>query len=145
MAFVLFLVTLNCVIVACGRYFVLKGQSPVTEIKSIMNEMSELNYRELNLSDKPQMQALCLECFPIDYPDYWYYNLLEEPDEWTFTQGAFELTTGRMVGMIVGQIQSLDQLEDEYGYALEEGSSSDLVMYITIFGKLYISVKSLDS
>lgn len=99
-----------------------------------MNEMAELNYRELNPSDKSYMQGLCLECFPIEYPESWYDELLSG-DQWTYTQGAFELHTGRLVGMIVGQVQTLDQLEGEYGYVLEVGSSSDLVMYITIFGK----------
>lgn len=102
-----------------------------------MSELPEhqLYYRELTPLDKPYMQGLCLECFPIDYPDSWFDDLLRD-DGWNYTQGAFELGTGRMVGMIVGQVQTLDHLEGEYGYVLEEATPrSELTMYITIFGK----------
>lgn len=96
---------------------------------------SQLYYRQMSFEDKPSMQALCLECFPLEYPDSWFDGLLQG-DEWTYTQGAYELATDRMVGMIVGQIQTLHHLENEYGYVVDESSSADLVMYITIFGKL---------
>jgi ribosomal protein S18 acetylase RimI-like enzyme len=96
--------------------------------------MTDLCYRELTIDDKPYMKGVCLQCFPIEYPDSWYDDLLTG-DNWTYTQGAFELSTGQMVGMIVGQVQTLHHLESEYGYVVKEGSgSSDLIMYITIFG-----------
>ena len=85
------------------------------------------------------MQGLCNECFPLEYPESWFDGLLRE-DNYTYKLGAYELETGDMVGMIVGQIQSVRQIENEYGFVLEEASSNDCVMYITIFGKLNIII-----
>ncbi|XP_003383412.1 PREDICTED: N-alpha-acetyltransferase 60-like [Amphimedon queenslandica] len=93
----------------------------------------KLYYRQMSYQDKDLMQGLCNECFPLEYPESWFDGLLRE-DRYTYTLGAYEIETGTMVGMIVGQIQSIRQIENEYGFVLEEASPNDCVMYITIFG-----------
>ena len=93
----------------------------------------------MSYQDKDLMQGLCNECFPLEYPESWFDGILRE-DRYTYTLGAYEIETGAMVGMIVGQIQSIKQIENEYGFVLEEASPNDCAMYITIFGKLNISI-----
>lgn len=92
-----------------------------------------LYYRQMSSSDKPLMQRLCLECFPLEYPEPWFDSLLRGNPN-IYTLGAYELETGDMVGMIVGQIQPVKQFEGEYGFVLEEVQPNETVMYITIFG-----------
>lgn len=104
---------------------------------SLLSEESTLYYREITLADKGYMQCLCLECFPIEYPDTWF-NYLLQGDDWTYTLGAFEMATDRMVGMIVGQVQTLDHIEKDYGYVLEEAQAGEIIMYITIFGEFVV-------
>lgn len=82
------------------------------------------------------MKVLCRECFPIEYEDRWYKRLLTAEEEDVFALGVFsrELTDDVMIGVIVGERQRLDQLEREYGMALDEALRHATIMYITIFG-----------
>lgn len=93
--------------------------------------MATLSYRPLVLKDKPGMQVVCKECFPVDYPDKWYDNVLRKRD--FYTLGAFD--EEELVGMIVGQTQDLLEAEDEIGTLLESLINNDKAMYIVIFGK----------
>lgn len=101
---------------------------------ALLFKMDGLDSRQLVVSDKQQMQALCLECFPIDYPDRWFDRQLSGNAD-LFSRGVFVRRTGELVAIIVGQMQALSDIEMEYGAILNEASYEDRVMYIVIFGK----------
>ena len=94
----------------------------------------ELETRPLVASDKEQMQSLCRECFPIDYPDRWFDRQLSG-DADLLAVGVTEKRTGQLVGIIVGQLQPLSEVESEYGALLNKADTDDKVMYIVIFGE----------
>ena len=99
-----------------------------------MASSSEIYYGRLDLGHKAGMMALCKRCFPVDYPEHWYDNLLKHSPT-TYTHGAFDIATGQLVGIIVGQIQRILEAEDEVGTLLESVTSNDdKIVYITIFG-----------
>ena len=91
-------------------------------------------YQTLGPEHKSGMMEVCKECFPIDYPGNWYDKLLKKSRN-VYTLGAFDNTTDKMVGMIVGQTQTIFEAEDEIGTLLESLiSDNDTAVYITIFG-----------
>ena len=85
-------------------------------------------------SDKQQMQSLCRECFPIDYPDRWFDRQLSGDAE-LLAVGVADKRSNQLVGIIVGQLQPLSDVEGEYGALLNEAGRDDKVMYIVIFGE----------
>ena len=95
--------------------------------------MEDLDTRPLTATDKHQMQLLCRECFPIDYPDTWFDKQLSSDD----SRLALGLTdrSGQLVAIIIGQLQPLDDVESEYGAILNEATPDDNTMYIVIFGE----------
>lgn len=95
---------------------------------------TQLESRGLAAEDKPSMKLLCNECFPVEYPDAWYDGLVSGA-EGMHTQGVFEKSTGRLIGMIASQTHPLRSVEREYGAIVEEADKEDTVMYINIFGK----------
>ena len=105
-----------------------------SRVSHALLKMDGLDSRQLVASDKQQMQALCLECFPIDYPDRWFDRQLSGNAD-LFSRGVFVRRTGELVAIIVGQMQALSDIEMEYGAILNEANTEDRVMYIVIFGK----------
>lgn len=56
----------------------------------------------LNQCHRESVQKLCEECFPLQYPDWWYENILS--DRVQFSLGAF--SGDQLVGMIVAEYQT---------------------------------------
>ena len=99
-----------------------------------MSSELEVYYQQLGPEHKAGMIAICKECFPVNYPEQWFDNLLKKSPN-TYAHGAFDKVTHRMIGMIVGQTQNIFDAEDEVGTLLESVvSDQDTVLYITIFG-----------
>jgi ribosomal protein S18 acetylase RimI-like enzyme len=101
-------------------------------------------YRRLTPSDELQVRELCAECFPITYPDRWYSYITSEQ---VFSLSAWtEGTCGSdcccksagggcgLVGMLVAEIQGLDQLEGEGAIALERSEVNTTAMYVISLG-----------
>ena len=108
-----------------------------------MDEDLDLETRPLSSSDKHQMQLLCRECFPIDYPDAWFDKQLKPSSGDSRLALGVSDRMGQLVAIIIGQLQSLDEVETEYGAILNEASPDDNVMYIVIFGKSVLDLHKL--
>ena len=119
---------MNIIITVVGRVY----------MSRIMN--SSIYYQQLRPQDKPGMMLVCKNCFPINYPEDWYDNLLKTSRN-TYTLGAFDKETDQLVGIIVGQIQNISDAEDEVGTLLESRiSDDDCAVYITIFGEWAVKI-----
>ena len=99
-----------------------------------MSNVPEVYYQQLGPEHKDELTSLTNECFPTShYPDDFYEELLGKG---SFSHGAFDKATDRLVGMVTGKAQNILNAEDEVGTLLESVISlDDTVVYIPIFGK----------
>ncbi|KAG8231687.1 hypothetical protein J437_LFUL007462 [Ladona fulva] len=71
--------------------------------------LSNLQLRFLCPSDLEEVQALCRDWFPIDYPDSWYIDITSDPRFYSLAA----VYQGVIIGLIVAEIKSYAKLNRE--------------------------------
>ncbi|CAI8021770.1 N-alpha-acetyltransferase 60 [Geodia barretti] len=97
-----------------------------------------LVYRRLTATDEAQVRELCAECFPITYPDRWYSYITSDQvfslSAWTEGCNRPPGNGSGLVGMLVAELQGLEQLEGEGVLALERSETNTTAMYVISLG-----------
>ena len=87
--------------------------------------LSPYIFRPLTASDEPIVKSLFIECFPLNYPDTLYADLVSEK---YYSLAA--LDNGQIVGMIVAEIRDYSRLDrEDYGF-LHRSHYYDNTLYI---------------
>ena len=87
--------------------------------------LSPYSFRPLAVSDKPTVKSLFIECFPLNYPDTLYADLVSGR-----YYSIAALDCGEIVGMIVAEIRDYSRLDrEDYGF-LNRTHYYDNTLYI---------------
>ncbi|KAL5506853.1 hypothetical protein EMCRGX_G008603 [Ephydatia muelleri] len=92
--------------------------------------LEDCTHRSLRTDDSKAVRNLCSECFPINYPDSWYDYVVSNK---VFSVGVFSRQQ-ELVGMVIGEEQSLRHLEGEVGCVLDSAHQTSTVMYVISLG-----------
>ncbi|XP_046404265.1 N-alpha-acetyltransferase 60 [Ischnura elegans] len=82
--------------------------------------LSNLQLRFLCPSDLEEVQALCRDWFPIDYPDSWYIDITSDPRFYSLAA----VYQGVIIGLIVAEIKAYAKLNREDRGLLSPSSCS---------------------
>ena len=87
--------------------------------------LSPYTFRALTVSDQPIVKSLFIECFPLNYPDTLYTDLVSGR-----YYSIVALDNGQIVGMIVAEIRDYSRLDrEDYGF-LNRSHYYDNTLYI---------------
>ncbi|XP_064390310.1 N-alpha-acetyltransferase 60-like [Halichondria panicea] len=93
---------------------------------------SSLVFSPLTPASVEDVRALCADCFPLKYPDSWFKFVTSDK---VYSMGAFS-GDGRLVGMVVADVQRLSVLEGDIGPVLNSVQTDTTSMYILSLGVL---------
>lgn len=94
---------------------------------------SLFHLRYLYPADIDSIKRLCAEIFPIEYPDYWYSEIIY--NQQLFSMAAVTSATNEIVGLIVAEIKTVDGCNPEDKDLLDKSfPSNSRVAYILSLG-----------
>lgn len=96
------------------------------------NRSLDVNLKFLTPDDITEIQTLCLDFFPIEYPFSWYEEITSN------TARFFSLAAcnrfGKIIGLIVCEVKSMNKLNREDRKIISDSSSNYSLAYILSLG-----------